>query len=87
MLTEPRSKVSVPLTDVIRTLSNVPDKVTPPFVIFDAVEDAAKLPFATQLLDPSKEMVKKPYIACAALCITIINPAVLLAIEIDVDTL
>ena len=55
MLIEPASKVSVPLTVVMRTRSKVPDKVIlPAFIVVTLLFDTAKFPDPTQILEPTR---------------------------------
>jgi hypothetical protein len=70
MLIVPASNVSTPVSVVMRTLSRVPPKETPPDEIFIAAaeEEFAAPPFKTQafVAELTNDRVNAPYIAPAA---------------------
>ena len=78
----PASKVSV-LVVAIRTLSNAPERVTPPDATIEVVVPELKAPDAAQLLDPTRENKIDPLKAFVAFpCATTIpdvDPATLLS--------
>lgn len=66
MLIEPASKVSVPLVDVTLTRSSVPERVFAPVTANMKVPACEKEPVSAQMFEPSKLIVKAPYLKRAA---------------------
>lgn len=66
MLIEPASKVSVPLTVVMRTLSSVPPSAISPQDIADVSARPKNTPCATHVLDVRFEIIMLPFVVVAA---------------------
>ncbi len=78
MLMVPASKVSVPLTVVMRTRSKAPPRAPeePPTVIEINVPLSVRTPLATQVFEPSRFNTTAPRIASVAAAFIITKPAV-----------
>ena len=66
MLIVPASKVSVPLDVVMRMRSSEPDSAIAPFKNVQTVVLKNEEPLITQVLDPIRQSVKRPYKPYAA---------------------
>ena len=66
MLIVPASKVSVPLTVVMRTLSSVPPSAISPQDITDVSARPKNTPCATHVLDVRFEIIMLPFVVVAA---------------------
>jgi len=84
MLIEPASKVSVPLTVVMRTLSSVPESVLfPADTIAQVLAGAANTPFDTHIFEPTKFNTIEPRKALAELlACDVMNPVVAVPVAI-----